>query len=219
MTDEHSLGLPTDAARDSTRIASADTALLTTYAMTTEEEAKYFKQKELALRDAKRRELERAAKEAAERRTVAGILSTEDDAVVERIRELGFDGDTVRVLDLLPLIHVAWADGNVTQRERASILQLVERRGIVPGDEAFLLVEALLEQQPSEDFLDETLHLLRDIGGGRESDILQLCLKVADASGGFFGIGDRISDEERALIQHIADELGETAQSTFRDKL
>lgn len=184
--------------------------------MTTEEE-KYFKEQELAQRDAKRREMERAAKEAAERRKVAATVATDDEAVVARIRDLGFDGDTARVLDILPLVHVAWADGNVTTNERTSIFKLLEAREIESGSEAWLLIEALLEQRPSEDFLDETLHLLRDIGG-HEADVLALCTQVADASGGFFGLGNKISDEERALIAHIADELGESAQKAFSDK-
>lgn len=186
--------------------------------MSTEEEEKYFKKQELDLREAKRRELEKAAREAAERRKVADQLRTENEAVIDRIRELGFDGDTARVLDVLPLIHVAWADGNVTTKERTSIFQLLESRGIASDSEAWILVETLLEKRPSADFLDETLHLLRDMGG-HETDIVQLCLQVADASGGFFGLGDKISDSERALIEHIAGELGEAAQAAFKGRI
>lgn len=184
--------------------------------MATEEEEKYFKQQELAARDAKRRELERAAKEAAERRAVAVTLATDDESLVDRLRELGFDGDTARVLDLLPLVHVAWADGSVTGRERASIMKIVESRGIAEDSEAWLLVTALLEKKPSQHFLDETLHLLRALGGERASSVLDLSAQIAASSGGLFGFGGRISDEERRLIEHIAAELGQSAQDAFK---
>lgn len=186
--------------------------------MATEDEDKYFKQQELALRDAKRRELERAAKEAAERRRVGDAVGTTDEAVLERIRALGFDGDTARILDLLPLVHVAWADGSVTIRERASIMRVVEARGIREGSEAWVLITTLLEKEPSRDFLEETLDLLRSLGGDRNASIVDLCVQVASASGGFFGLGETVSDEERALIAHIAEELGGSAQAAFKQK-
>ncbi len=183
------------------------------------EEDKYFKQQEIQRRIAKRRELERAAKEAQERRKVAASLATDDEALVSRIRDLGFDGDTARVLDVLPLIHVAWADGDVSQSERASILQVLEVRGIAADSEAFTLVETLLEERPSEAFLSETLHLLRDLGGDRHASIIELSMHVASASGGFFGFGHKVSEEERAVVAKIIESLGENATSTFKKSL
>ncbi|MCB9521546.1 MAG: TerB family tellurite resistance protein [Myxococcales bacterium] len=186
--------------------------------MSTEEE-NYFHQQEMERREARRRELERAAAELAERRRVAETLETHDEALLERIRALGFDGDTARVLDLLPLIHVAWADGSVSQKERTQIFRALTQRGIARDSEAWLLVAALLEQRPSDDFLEETLHLLRDLGGERGVSIVDLCAQIARSSGGFFGLGDKIADEEYAVIAHIADELGESAKLAFEQQL
>lgn len=187
--------------------------------MATEEEEKYFKKQELERREAKRRELERAAKEAQEARKVAKTLATTDEALVERIRALGFDGDTARVFDLLPLIHVAWADGDVTTNERSSIFQVLEARGIDSDSEAFILVGALLEQRPSDEFMSETLELLRALGGDRKASIVELCVNVAKASGGFLGLGNKISDDEQAVIAEIVGTLGESAVGAFRDLL
>ena len=187
--------------------------------MSTEEEEKYFHQLEIERRKDKRRELERAAAESAERRKVAATLATDDDALVGRIRELGFDGDTARVLDLLPLVHVAWADGSVSANERRAIVSILEQREIAPGSEAALLIEALMDERPSDTFLSETLDLLRALGGAKGASVVDLCVMVADASGGFFGLGDKSSAEERALIEEIAAGLGETAQGKFSESL
>lgn len=183
--------------------------------MSSEEEDKYFKKQEIERRSAKRRELERAAKEAQERRKVAATLATDDATLVTHIRSLGFDGDTVRVLDILPLVHVAWADGSVAHGERASILEILEARGIQPSSEAFTLVETLLEERPSDEFLAETLELLRQLGGDRQASIVELSVRVADASGGIFGFGEKINEDERALIAKIANRLGEPAAAAF----
>lgn len=187
--------------------------------MATEEEEKYFHQQEVERRKEKRRELERAAAEAAEKRKVAATLATDDEALVTRIRELGFDGDTARVLDLLPLVHVAWADGSVSANERRAISSILAQREIEAGTEAALLMEALMDERPSDTFLSETLELLRDLGGKKGASVIELCIQVADASGGFFGLGNKINDEERALIEEIAAGLGDAAHAKFSDTL
>ncbi|TVR04148.1 MAG: TerB family tellurite resistance protein [Deltaproteobacteria bacterium] len=185
------------------------------------EEEKYFQAKETERREAVRLKLEKAAGEAREQREMAESLQTDDEALVQRLRDMHFDKDTVRVLDVLPLVHVAWADGSVTTRQRAAVLDVLRERGIEGHSEAFLLIESLLEKRPTDTFLEETLELLHDLLGdsSRTNDVVDLCVRVADASGGFFGLGDRISDKERALMERIVDRLGDQARDAFVKRL
>jgi tellurite resistance protein len=125
---------------------------------------------------------------------------------------MGFDADKARVFDLLPLVHVAWADGKVQASERRVILDILAQRGIESDSEAWLLIEALLEQRPSDTFLEETLTLLREVVGGssvRANNIVELCQKVAAAHGPLFGLFGTVSDDEQKLLQHIAGSLGD----------
>lgn len=178
----------------------------------------YFAAADATKREKLRADLDAAAKKLRD----AGTLGTEDDALVERIQALGFTGDSARVFDLLPLIHVSWADGRVQRGERAVILELCEARGMEAGSDAFVLVESLLEERPSDAFLDETLRLLKELTASRgegDSELIDLCLKVAEASGGLLGIGSRVAETERELMKQVAEALGETAQSRFRERL
>lgn len=178
----------------------------------------YFATADAAKREKLRADLDAAAKKLRD----AGALGTDDGALVERIQALGFTGDSARVFDLLPLIHVSWADGRVQRAERAVILELCEARGMKTGSPAFVLVESLLEERPSDDFLEETLRLLRELAASRGDgapEVIDLCLRVADASGGLLGIGSRIAEAERELMRQVAEALGETAQSRFRERL
>ena len=75
-------------------------------------------------------------------------LSTTDADIVDRIEQLGLSGDSARILDVLPLVHVAWADGRVQKAERAAVLAVLEARGIPPKSDAWLLIEALLMMKP-----------------------------------------------------------------------
>jgi uncharacterized tellurite resistance protein B-like protein len=182
-------------------------------------ESRYFLEKNARRREELREKLDTAARRLSDQRAIAKTLKTEDKELVERIHALGFNGDSVRVFDLLPLIHVSWADGQVQHNERATIFSILEERGIEPESDASLLVESLLERRPSETFLGESLDLVRTIAGSEESaTLVDLCARVADSSGGLLGFGAKTSDTERDLIAKVAEALGETAQQRFRER-
>ncbi|MFY0531259.1 hypothetical protein [Nannocystis pusilla] len=104
-------------------------------------------------------------------------------------------------------------------QERTAILDVLRGRGIQPGTEAFRTVESLLEERPSQAFLDQTLAVLKEaVGGARAANIVDLCVQVAGASGGFLNMGT-VSDEERALIEQIANQLGGPAIAEFNKQL
>lgn len=177
----------------------------------------YFAEKDRERRQALREKLEAAAKDKA----IAEALHTDDDVLADRIRVLGFDGDSARVFDLLPLIHVSWADGKIQEDERALIFAVLEKRGIALGSEACHMVEMLLEKRPSDTYLEESLHVLRALKkkqGDSGDDIVALSEAVAHASGGLLGLGS-VSKPERDLLQHIADVLGKDAQDEFHKGL
>jgi len=185
-------------------------------------EAVYFTAQTAERREQVRKRLDKIAKKLEDKKAIADTLATDDEMLVERIHALGFDGDSARVFDLLPLIHVSWADGRVQRKERATILAALEARGIQPGSEASVLIETLLEAPPSEAFMKVSLELLRDLAkakGDNSVNVVELCVKVADASGGLLGVGNRIATEERELIQSIADTLGPEAQDQFKKLL
>lgn len=189
-----------------------------------DEEEVYFKALEIEQRRKLRAKLEQAAKDMADKEAIAQSVKTDDLSLAERIKALGFSGDTARVFDLLPLIHVAWADGSIHKNERAAILRVLELRGIPAGSEGFTLVESLLEQRPSDAYMSQSLAVLKELLASsgdeqRKREIVELSEQVAAAAGGFLGLGAKISDEERTLIASISAQLGEGAAAGFREQL
>ena len=82
-------------------------------------ESEYFRRRDQEL-------LERAREQEAEterRRQLAAALGVDDadDATVAKLRKFGFDAGTAPLLDVLPAIQVAWADGSLPDKERAEI--------------------------------------------------------------------------------------------------
>jgi len=185
-------------------------------------ESKYFTAAESDRRAEVRARLEKAAKRMAERRGIATTLATDDVSLVERIHSLGFTDDSARVFDLLPLILVAWADGRVQRSERASILAILEARGIQQGSDASVFVETLLELPPSDSFIEVSLELLRDLSktkGDLGVSVVDMCVRVAEASGGILGIGSPISDDEHELMLSVAEMLGKDARDALRARV
>lgn len=189
-----------------------------------DEEEVYFKALEIEQRRKLRAKLEQAAKDMADKEAIAQSVKTDDLSLAERIKALGFSGATAKVFDLLPLIHVAWADGSIHKNERAAILRVLQLRGIAAGSEGFTLVESLLEERPSDAYMSQSLAVLKELLASsgderRKREIVEMSEQVAAAAGGFLGLGGKISDEERELIASISAQLGEGAASGFREQL
>ncbi len=170
----------------------------------------YFLKQDLEQRRRLREAADAKAAELHAKGALAGALGVDQQAVVDRAHALGFDEETSKVLHLMPLVEVAWADGKVTANERLSILQAGEAHGAAPGSGASTYLASLLEARPSEAFFAEVRDILTAILQAKDAhphSILELCRDVAGACGGFFGFGDKISDDERQLIEQIAASL------------
>jgi hypothetical protein len=185
------------------------------------DESEHFLEVTSSRRVELREKADESAGRLAKRRAIEQSAGTGDAGIVDRIEQLGFNGESIKVLDLLPLIHVAWADGRIQKSERALILSILEQRGIPPRSDASLFIEALLEARPSETFLAESLALLVDLAaktGANRDDIVDLCAKVAEAGGRLMSFGAKTTETERTLIRDVAAALGDGALERFREK-
>jgi tellurite resistance protein len=185
-------------------------------------EDRYFLVREFEQRAKWRARLEANAKAAAERQGVAKEVGVDDEQIADRIRSLGLDAETARVLHLMPLVEVAWADGKLSPRERRVILQLADAHGIQPSTPAAIMLASLLERRPSDTLLEQILEVLKDLLHAKDMhphSVLEACLDVASASGGCFGFGNRVSNEERTLIEKIATTFGDAARAHVTEQL
>ncbi len=185
-------------------------------------EDEYFLAHEHALRVKFRAELEAKAKTAAEQLKVAAHVGVGDEQLARRIHALGFEGETARVLHLMPLVEVAWADGSLSASERKVILQAAQAHGIEPHSQGGVFLASMLEERPSDTVLEQILEVLKDLLHARQMrvhGVLDACVDVAAASGGFLGFRDKISNEERALIEQIAATFGDDAKEHIAQRL
>ena len=182
----------------------------------------YFQQREAELRARLRDEMERKAETSRQKRELGELLGTDDQALIDRLHALGISGEAATVIHLLPLVHVAWADGKLSDGERKAIMRAASAHGVEPGSAAANYIASLLEERPSETLMTEVGALMADLlraKGHSPDTLLDLCEDVARASGGLLGFGDKISEDERNAIRQIAESLSPEAREAIEQRI
>jgi hypothetical protein len=174
-------------------------------------EAEYFHKKEQELVERLRRRTQREA----ERQEMAEVTGIADEEVLRTLQELGYTRETICLLHLVPLAQIAWSSGSVTPQERDLALRLSEWRGVEKGSPAWEQLNSWLDERPTDEFFLTTLRIIRhilDSDTGKphvasRADLISFCIRIATASGGFLGLGNKISEGEQMALDQIVEEL------------
>ncbi len=101
------------------------------------------------------------------------------------------------------------------QAEREMVLRLCEWRGVEKDSPAWEQLNNWLDERPSDDFFLKTLRIIRhlpDVQMAKEqvasrTDLISFCIRIANASGGFLGVGSKVSADEQTALDQIVEEL------------
>jgi hypothetical protein len=174
-------------------------------------EEEYFRRKNREILD--RMQLEARNEQA--RREMGAQIGLDDPEMLRELQKLGFTPETVALLPLVPVVQVAWADGDVADAERSAIFKVARARGIAEGSAAYHQLAAWLSDRPSPAVFDGATRLIRAVvdspaaateGKLSADELVGYCESIASASGGLFGL-KRISSEERDLLSSLAAQL------------
>jgi tellurite resistance protein len=177
------------------------------------DEADYFRKQDQKLLE-KMRERARLGDIAKE---LAAKLRIDDAELLNRVRALGLNQDTGAAILLAPLVQVAWAEGEVSEAERGTVL--AASRGVEPGTPAHGQLLEWLRQRPSDAVFEAAMEVMK-VGFSvlppaerdeRIQGLVAACRRVAQASGGgltrLIGIGDGVSGDEGAVLDAITTKL------------
>jgi hypothetical protein len=170
----------------------------------------YFRKRDQELVEKTRR---RAEDEAVLQR-LAQAIGVSDEDILRDLQTLGYTEETVVLLHVVPLIEMAWVDGDVSEPERDVIIAAARARGVAPASDADRQIAQWLANPPSSVVSDGTLRVLGamlqrhapDARAAATRDLLTSCEAVASASGGILGFRP-ISDNERRALDRIVSEL------------
>lgn len=162
-------------------------------------------------------ELRTASKNKASRLALAKEAGISDERLAEELIELEVTPESLVAIRLVPLVMVAWADRDVSDEERDTVIAEARRLGIHAGTFADKMLDSWLRKRPSQVLCDAwaryTRSLLLDIPYEiREAYVKEIkreMLAVARASGGMMGLGS-VNDRELDVLERMTDLLDQT---------
>lgn len=150
------------------------------------------------------------------RREMTASLGVPDEELLDALAIVGYDRDTIGLVDLAPLIEVAWADGHVTEAQRTLVVAVASERGVLKCPVIGHQLMAWLAASPPDRFFRVSICAVRarcDLLEPGQADafcrrLVEDCVRVAAASRAWFGVGPKVSARARAALDHIAAALG-----------
>jgi hypothetical protein len=138
------------------------------------------------------------------------------DRMRTSLRHLGIDDSNYKVLKLLPLVYVAWADGELGKDREQRLLDLA-RHHFAIGERGEKLLKQWIAERPSKAYLEEGLHdilLLAHAPDEWEFDVDELpgllahAEAIARTTAEAMDAPTSVSPEDESALALIARELG-----------
>lgn len=133
-----------------------------------------------------------------------------DHKVLTELIDCGVRAESLNLLTIVPLVHVAWANGKIEAEERAAILEAAAQVGVQADSPGFALLNGWLCCRPHRTLIrtwkdyvaairkflsPEAYHALH-------SSTISRARTVAEAAGGLLGFL-KVSRAEEAAIQEL----------------
>ncbi|MCE3014534.1 MAG: hypothetical protein ACK56W_21010 [Pirellula sp.] len=153
-----------------------------------------------------------------QRSRLASIAGVHDPKVLETLQRAGITPASMAAFCLLPLVRLAWADESIQDNEDDFILRVATEDGIQYGTPSYRLLSKWLEERPSEKMINAwssyAQALARELDEASYQSVVAATLgraqRVAEASGGFLGLGAKVSENEQLVLHDLAHALNRT---------
>lgn len=142
-------------------------------------------------------------------------LNIDNEEVLDALVELAVEPEALVAFSLVPLVEVAWADGEIQPKERDAILKAAIDSGVEDNSPTYTLLKNWLQMQPSpllfETWRGYIQELLPSLGERSRNHLKTSALgrarAIAEAAGGFLGIAS-ISEKEKAMLAKLEQAFG-----------
>ena len=169
------------------------------------EDAFFSKRDAELIAEMRRREADQTRKKALSE--VSGIT---DDDILDQLVCHDIHAETLAAFSLVPIIEVAWSDGEIQPAEREVLLKAIEEAGVPKEGIGYKLMEEWLDRRPEPKLMQLWENYTRalmnelpaEVGRRIKQSVLSHARKVAEAAGGFLGFG-RISSQEEKMLRAL----------------
>jgi len=162
------------------------------------ENAKLLKElREVSAREEKRKEFRE-------------YLNIDNEEIIDALVELEVEPETLIAFSLVPLVEVAWADGEIQPKERDAIIQAAIERGVEEGSPTCDLLRNWLQTKPDPRLLEVWRSYVEAVMGSLgersrahlKSGTMGRARAIAEAAGGFLGVAS-ISAAEKKMLEEL----------------
>jgi hypothetical protein len=168
-------------------------------------EDQFFLKKDQLLIEA-RKKLEAMKETKANLMQVSGI---KDEAVLDKLIQLNIRPDVLATLFAIPLIEVAWADGELQDQERDELFRFVHKAGLRNKQVDTIMISVWLKQKPGPELMEAWEHYIQALSQqlspeerqSLKEEVLADARTIANAAGGFLGFGTLSPEEQKVLDQ------------------
>lgn len=172
-------------------------------------EEEFFKRQDLELV----KKLQDKQGQEAHRDALARAVGVKDDFILDQLLEMGLCHETVIALFLVPVIEVAWADGEIQKAEKEAILRAAAMEGIAKESRTHEMLEKWLVEPPDDRLLETWKGLVKSLKGVLDRDrfeamrveLLTHAIGVAESARSFLGLGEKVSKKERDMLALLED--------------
>jgi len=160
---------------------------------------------------AHRQHLQLAMEEEAASEKIAEATGIHDESVLKELAGLGIRVETLSALTLIPLIHIAWADGEMDDRERGAVLEAAAVIGLESDSTSYQLLEIWTLEQPPADLLNAWKRFVGALKRELDDDeadnlahnLLERAQRVAKAAGDTLERSPHVSDVEARCLDEL----------------
>lgn len=133
-----------------------------------------------------------------------------DQQLLTELINCGVRADSLHVLMLVPLAHVAWSNGHIELAERLAILEAAEQDGIRGDSRGYELLRGWLKRRPDarlikawKDYVGAVrLFVSPEMFNSLQVITIVRAWKVAESAGGLLGFR-KVSRAEQAAIREL----------------
>jgi hypothetical protein len=145
-------------------------------------------------------------------RVLAAAMGIADDLTIKAVTKVEAGVQVLAAMALLPMVEVAWCDGDVSAQERNAILKAAAEMEITADSDLYKILKGWLENRPALGALAAWKNYVQAMCATLESPtvfklkqaVIGRAESVARAAGGILGMGNKISAAEQKCLDDLA---------------
>ena len=145
-------------------------------------------------------------------RVLAAAIGIADELTLKAVTKVEAGVQVLAAMALLPMVEVAWCDGDVSSQERDAILKAAVSLEITVDSPAYQLLKGWLENRPKMGAVVAWKNYVQAICKTLEpatvfklkQGVMGRAQKVAEAAGGILGLGNKVSAAEQKCLDDLA---------------